>query len=153
MSMDDKGRKLAVVAVIVGVFFLLATPLRAWSGTPARRVVRIEASQYQFKPGDIVVNRGDIVTIELVASDVVHGLYLDGYELQITADPGQTARLTFVADRAGVFRFRCAVACGAMHPFMIGKLRVGPNYLLWGSFALAWVVGAAGLAVAGRRAA
>jgi heme/copper-type cytochrome/quinol oxidase subunit 2 len=49
------------------------------------------------------VNRGDEVTIELVATDVVHGLYLDGYELEMRAEPGQTVRLTFVADRAGTF--------------------------------------------------
>jgi hypothetical protein len=38
--------------------------------------------------------------------------------------------LTFVADRPGTFRLRCSVTCGAMHPFMIGKLQVGNNNLL-----------------------
>jgi heme/copper-type cytochrome/quinol oxidase subunit 2 len=59
--------------------------------------------------------------------DVVHGFYLDGYGVSVTADPGQTARLTFTADRSGSFRFRCNITCGALHPFMIGKLQVGPN--------------------------
>lgn len=109
--------------------------------------VRIEASQYEFEPGVIQVNPGDRVTIELVATDVVHGLYLDGYDLQVTADPGQTARLTFIADRSGTFRFRCSVSCGAMHPFMIGKLRVGNNRLLWGGVGLALVMAIAGLTI------
>ena len=43
------------------------------------------------------------------------------------AGPGE---LSFVADRSGAFRFRCNVACGNLHPFMIGKLVVGPN-LTW----------------------
>jgi hypothetical protein len=70
------------------------------------------------------------VTVELVSTDVVHGFSLDGYNFELKADPGQTATGIFVADKAGDFRFRCSVACGNLHPFMIGKLRVGPNFLL-----------------------
>jgi heme/copper-type cytochrome/quinol oxidase subunit 2 len=44
--------------------------------------------------------------------------------------------LTFVADKPGSFRFRCNVTCGAMHPFMIGKLTVGSNNLLFRSVGL-----------------
>lgn len=97
---------------------------------PEERVFHIKASQFSFDPGTVVVNPGDRVTLEIEAIDMVHGIYVDGYGLSVTADPGQTASLTFVADRAGSFRFRCAVACGDLHPFMIGRLRVGPNWLL-----------------------
>ena len=79
---------------------------------------------------------------------MVHGIYVDGYGLSVTADPGQTARLTFVADRAGSFRFRCSVACGDLHPFMIGRLRVGPNQLLIRAVAAMAVVIAWGLVFA-----
>jgi heme/copper-type cytochrome/quinol oxidase subunit 2 len=68
--------------------------------------------------------------------DVVHGLYVDGYGVSVTADPGQTASLTFIADNAGSFRFRCNVTCGALHTFMIGKLQVGANTWLWRAIAL-----------------
>lgn len=101
------------------------------------RVFRIEASQYAYNPGVIRVNPGDTVTIELVSTDVVHGLYVDGYGVSVQADPGQTTRLAFVAERPGSFRFRCNVTCGAMHPFMIGKLHVGQNSLLWRGIGLA----------------
>jgi heme/copper-type cytochrome/quinol oxidase subunit 2 len=83
------------------------------------------------------VNPGDTVTLQLVSTDVVHGLYVDGYDVSVEADPGQTATLTFVADRSGSFRFRCNVTCGAMHPFMIGKLTVGTNHWLFRSIGLA----------------
>lgn len=97
---------------------------------PATRVVRIEASQFSYSPSIVSVNRGDTVTIELESTDVVHGLYVDGYGVSVEADPGQTKTLTFVANRAGSFRFRCNITCGAMHPFMIGKLNVGENTTL-----------------------
>jgi heme/copper-type cytochrome/quinol oxidase subunit 2 len=45
--------------------------------------------------------------------------------------------LSFIADKAGSFRFRCNVTCGAMHPFMIGKLTVGTNDWLYRSLGLA----------------
>jgi heme/copper-type cytochrome/quinol oxidase subunit 2 len=120
------GRGLAFLALLV-----LVIPLPLPAPTPTARTIRIEASQYAFTPGEIRVNPGDRVTIELVSTDVMHGLSLDGYNLNLTAEPGQPARGTFIAERGGVFRFRCAVPCGNMHPFMIGKLQIGPDLLLY----------------------
>ena len=102
-------------------------PLPSRAGSPKERHVRIEASQFSYSPGEVHVNEGDRVTIELVSTDVVHGLFLDGYDASITADPGQPQRLTFTAGIPGSFRFRCNVTCGAMHPFMVGRLVVGHN--------------------------
>ncbi|HEY4722975.1 MAG TPA: hypothetical protein VII92_14075 [Anaerolineae bacterium] len=112
---------------------------------PIDRHFRVEASSFQYSPESISVNPGDRVTIDLAATDVVHGLYIDGYDLNVTADPGQTAALSFVADRTGAFRFRCSVTCGALHPFMIGKLNVGSNDLLWRAIGLAGLAALAGV--------
>ncbi len=106
---------------------------------------RIEASQFQYTPEAIQVHPGDHVTIDLVSTDVVHGLYIDGYDLNVTADPGQTATLSFVADRAGTFRMRCSATCGALHPFMIGKFNVGSNDLLWRAIGLSLLAVVAGV--------
>jgi plastocyanin len=120
-------------------------PLPTGIGVPGSHDLRIAASQYEFGPAVISVNQGDRVTIELVSTDVVHGLYLDGYDLEVTADPGQAATLSFIADKSGTFRFRCSVTCGPLHPFMIGKLKVGNNTLLWRGMALAVLAAAVGL--------
>jgi heme/copper-type cytochrome/quinol oxidase subunit 2 len=108
------------------------------------RTFRIEGSQYAYSPAELHVNPGDIVTIELVSTDVVHGLYVDGYGVSVEADPGKTTSLTFVADRSGSFRFRCNVTCGALHPFMIGKLTVGDNTALFRGMGLT-LIGALGV--------
>lgn len=107
---------------------------------PTERTFRIEVDRSAYTPAVVAVNPGDRVTIELVAADVVHGLHIDGYDLSVSADPGQPGRLTFIADRPGTFRFRCSVTCGPLHPFVIGKLKVGQNWLLWRAVALAVVV-------------
>ena len=127
---------LAALTIAFGPF-PIAFAERAASAAPTDHHFRIEASSFQYTPEAISVNPGDRVTLDLVATDVVHGLYLDGYDLNVTADPGQTASLSFIADRSGTFRFRCSVTCGALHPFMIGKFSVGNNDLLWRGIGLA----------------
>jgi plastocyanin len=126
------GAALALAALAV-VF----VPARLRTAGPADRTFRLEARSFEYLPSVLTVNRGDRVTIELVALDVVHGAHIDGYGLEVTADPGQTGRLTFVADRAGAFTIRCIVPCGPLHPFMIGRLRVDPSDTLVRAMALA----------------
>lgn len=118
----------------------LLLPIPAAATNPTERTFHINASRFEYSPAILEVNPGDQVTIELTATDVVHGLSIDGYKLATTADPGQTARLTFIADRQGSFRFRCTVTCGNLHPFMIGKLQVGQNTLLWRAMLLSGLV-------------
>lgn len=124
---------LLVMAGLVVAFAPLPVPAIA----PQARTFRIDARQYAYSPSELKVNAGDTVILQLVSNDVVHGLYVDGYDISVEADPGQSATLTFVADKPGSFRFRCNVTCGAMHPFMIGKLTVGTNNWLFRSIGLA----------------
>lgn len=121
------------ILLAAGILWL---PLPLPEKPSQERHIRIEASAYQFTPEEIHVNTGDRITIELVSTDVIHGLSLDGYSLVMRAEPGQTAQATFTADRSGVFRFRCAVPCGNLHPFMIGKLHVGSDIFLIRGMAL-----------------
>ncbi len=115
--------------------FLLAAVLMAFLpapvlAAPTERTIRVEAGNYAYEPAVLYANPGDRVTIELVSKDVAHGLTIDGYPVDLHAEPGQTVRVTFVAGRAGSFKLSCSVACGNLHPFMTGKFVVGPNLLL-----------------------
>ena len=140
-------RRLAVLVLLAGLALVVAfAPLPAavmGADPPATRKIQVEARTFEFTPNVIRVNRGGRVVIELAAMDVVHGLYVDGYDVQTSAEPGAPSRVEFVANKTGKFRYRCSVSCGAMHPFMIGELIVGPNTPFWRAVALA-VVAAAG---------
>jgi cytochrome c oxidase subunit II len=133
---------LALAAITIALF-----PAPASLASPTDRRIHLEASSFAYSPPVITVNVGDRVTLDLTASDVMHGFYLDGYNLNLIAEPGQTARLTFVADRPGAFRFRCSVTCGPLHPFMIGKLNVGPNWLWYRAAGLAVLSAIAGVSL------
>ena len=127
-----KDRRIQIVLFLgLAVTTLALAPMPDSFSPPQERIFHVEANSFNYSPSIIHVNPGDKVTIELMSRDVVHGIYIDAYDLELHADPGQTARLSFVADRSGSFRFRCSITCGALHPFMIGQLKVGVNWLFW----------------------
>jgi heme/copper-type cytochrome/quinol oxidase subunit 2 len=140
-----RSRFLLPLFVMAGLVVAFA-PLPVQPIAPQERTFRVEARQFAYSPSELKVNAGDKVTIELVSTDVVHGLYVDDYDISVEADPGQTKTLTFTADKPGSFRMRCNVTCGAMHPFMIGKLTVGTNDWLFRSVGFA-VLAAIGVVI------
>jgi nitrous-oxide reductase len=84
-------------------------------------------------PEIVQVNQGDIVTFHLtnleLAEDETHGFTIDTYGKHGSFEPGKTASLTFVADRAGAFPYYCTEFCSALHLEMEGILMVKPkNY-------------------------
>ena len=125
---------------------------RLRTAPPQERTFTITAHKYAFDPAVLRVNRGDTVHIRLLAKDVTHGFYLEGYDRDAKARPQDTVfwarrpsqgkdfqqvdEITFVADRGGKFRYRCSTTCGYMHPFMQGELIVSPNSLFSSSLGL-----------------
>lgn len=122
---------LLIPMVLVGL-----VALSARAAPPAVREIDLEASRFDWQPEVIHVNRGDQVVFNITSADVVHGFYLDGYQVNQTILPGRTTRVSLTADRAGKFRFRCSYTCGNLHPFVIGELVVEPNTPFTGALAL-----------------
>jgi len=128
-----------VVAVSGALGYLVSLQ----STLPAARSFQVTARSFSFDPPVMRVNRGDHVTLRFASTDVVHGFYLEGYDLDVTIRPLRldvdveragsrreaVREVTFTADRPGKYRYRCSTACGAMHPFMVGELLVEPNWL------------------------
>ncbi|HEB36235.1 MAG TPA: 4Fe-4S binding protein, partial [Candidatus Aminicenantes bacterium] len=112
-----------ILSVILGSLFF------AGSAFTEERFFEIKAKKFSYTPNIIKVNKGDLVRIRLISEDVHHGFFLDGYNIQTSAYPGQEGSLKFVADKTGRFSFRCSVTCGEFHPYMIGLLKVEPNRL------------------------
>lgn len=127
--------KLLLLLALAGLVLILPWPTPVLAAS--ERTFRIQARDFAFNPATIEVNPGDRVTIELESGDYVHGLHIEGYEVSLTADPGQPASVVFLADRPGTFRIRCSVPCGSLHPFMGGRLRVGPPVTFWRTLLLA----------------
>lgn len=159
------GRAVALVIAGAAVGAIALVFANDTGGVAApRHTIDLVARRYAFEPAVIRVERGDEVRLRIASLDVVHGLYLEGYDLDVTIEPlrrevqlrrgGRPAEavreVVFTADRAGKFRYRCSKTCGAMHPFMTGELVVEPNWLarasafaavglLLGGFAWVWL--------------
>jgi nitrous-oxide reductase len=78
-----------------------------------------------------VVEEGDEVFIHLTnlerAQDQVHGFAMYGQNVQLSIEPGKTASVNFVAEKAGVFPYYCTEFCSALHLEMQGYLLVKPK--------------------------
>lgn len=154
--------------LLVSLFLFLGASagfLSAYVGraAPQERMITITAHKYAYDPPVLRVNRGDRLHIRLVAKDVTHGFYLEGYDLDAKARPDnptfwvrrpsrredykEVEEIDVVADRPGKFHYRCSVTCGYMHPFMQGELIVAPNYLYPTSLGLSLAMGVALLLV------
>jgi heme/copper-type cytochrome/quinol oxidase subunit 2 len=91
---------------------------------PADASGRWEVSTYRWDPNQIIVNRGDEVTLEILGvNGAEHPTSIDGYDISFTVKRGQLTTVTFTADKAGVFKFRC----GVHQPSMVGELIVLPG--------------------------
>ena len=119
--------------IIAGGGLLLVLALSWWPATGTDKQFTVVARKFEYTPNILTVKRGDRVNIRLLSQDVHHGLYLDGYEIETSAYPGKDGALHFVADKNGKFAFRCSVTCGAFHPYMIGYLKVTPDYRFLGA--------------------
>ena len=136
--------------LLVGLLLLLGGLIGFLSihfrqAAPQERHLTITTEKYAYDPPVLRINKGDRVHIRLVSKDVTHGFYLEGYDLDAKARPEnptfwirkpskgedyiEVEEISFVANHAGKFHYRCSQTCGYMHPFMQGELIVNPNYL------------------------
>lgn len=131
-----------LIASLIFAGFVLGSLTYIHPAYAQTREVEIEllARTFAFDPPRISVNLGDTVVFKIRSRDVVHGFYIDGYNVNVEVHPGEEEIVKIVADRVGKFRLRCSVICGPMHPYMVAELVVEPNNIFWGSaFAVALV--------------
>lgn len=140
----------SVLAVAAGSF------LPVGRGEGRAREFVLKAHRFSYLPERIRVKTGDRVLVRLQPQDVTHGMYVDGYGVETRAMPTKEGLLDFTASRPGLFRFRCSVTCGPLHPFMVGELNVESgtphtNMPFLGAAAAALLVGGGTLAYVWRQ--
>jgi cytochrome c oxidase subunit 2 len=98
-----------------------AAPLAA---VAAARVIKVTAKKFEFKPAVITVKKGELVELELTASDRRHGFDVPGLNIHVEIKPGTSTRVQFKPDKVGHFPFHCSVFCGDGHEEMTGEIIV-----------------------------
>ena len=75
---------------------------------------------YRFVPGTVVVNEGDNVTLEIVGiNGKEHPITIEGYGLSTVLKRGEVQRLTFLADKPGIFRIMCDIHKPSMEATLV----------------------------------
>lgn len=67
---------------------------------------------------ELVVPVGRPVIVSVTAADVIHSFWIPNFGGKIDMIPGRMNRLTFTAERPGVYRGVCAEFCGDQHARM-----------------------------------
>jgi plastocyanin len=93
-------------------------------GKPDEKTQRWEVSAYVWLPSQIIVNQGDEVTLEFVGiNGAAHPTSIAAFGQTFTVQRGQAHRVTFTADKVGIF----GIDCSTHRPSMSGELIVMPK--------------------------
>lgn len=102
----------------------LMLALALLAAAPTERVVQMTARRFTYSPETIEVEQGVPVVLELTSLDRDHGFTVPELGLRIDVEPGKTARVRFVPEKAGTFLFHCDIFCGTGHEEMAGEIVV-----------------------------
>jgi nitrous-oxide reductase len=92
--------------------------------------VNMIAQRSHYEPEHVEVKKGDHVRFTITnverTRDATHGFCIPSYNVVASIEPGETATVEVVADKAGVFPFYCVEFCSALHLEMAGYFFVEP---------------------------
>ncbi len=93
--------------------------------------VYMTAIRSHFNPEHITVKQGDKVVWRITnierSIDATHGFAVPQYNINLSLEPGETAKVEFIADMPGTFPFYCSEFCSALHLEMVGYFMVEPK--------------------------
>ena len=91
----------------------------------ARRI-EVAATSFEFDPSKITVAAGEEVAIVLTSDDLLHDVAVDGLDVHVAAEKGETEEGGLRADEPGEYVFYCTVD-GHREAGMEGELIVEPD--------------------------
>ena len=120
-----------IPAVILVSLFIISIRAMAEIGTVPADALKIQVTGRQFlwqfnypdanitSTNDLRVPVGQAVDLEVTSEDVIHSFWVPDLGGKVDANPGLTSRMSWVAERAGVYRGVCAELCGSGHAAML----------------------------------
>ncbi|MCL4545576.1 MAG: cytochrome c oxidase subunit II [Chloroflexi bacterium] len=87
--------------------------------------VAMVVQTWQWTPNTIKLPVGARVHFSIVSRDVMHGLLIDGTNVNLMIEPGYISHGAYTFTKPGTYRFVCQEYCGIGHQTMIGQVIVG----------------------------
>jgi len=117
--------RLATLAVFSAlIVFCGLTALSSGDDQTTERIVKITAHKFEYEPSEIHLKLGEPVVLELTSKDVTHGFNIPDFGLRADLEPGETARVRLVPEKASTFEFHCDNFCGIDHESMSATIIV-----------------------------
>jgi heme/copper-type cytochrome/quinol oxidase subunit 2 len=118
-------KRLFIALPVLLATLLLALPVFTQTETPETKVFDITVEKYKFEPSKITVNKGDKVVLNFKSKDVTHGVELSDFgKKRELIEKDKIVTIEFVADKVGLFEYRCKKWCGFGHIFGFEKLKI-----------------------------
>ncbi|HWH77293.1 MAG TPA: cupredoxin domain-containing protein [Candidatus Binatus sp.] len=119
-------KRIVIVSLVLAVVWLIvgAGEMNLGADQTSERVIKITAHKFAYEPNEIQLKVGEPVVLELTSKDVTHGFNLPDLGLRADLEPGETARVRLVPDKAGTFEFHCDNFCGFDHESMSATITV-----------------------------
>lgn len=125
------------VGIVLGMFFY------GWEGyKPMRKAppkgaleIKVTARMWNWaftypngkRTDTLYVPQSKAVSLDLVALDVIHSLYIPAFRLKQDMVPGKKDRMWFIANTPGRYDVFCAEYCGLNHSYMLTEVVVLPD--------------------------
>ena len=111
--MQNSYFKFLTVPALALLVLLAGSGYRANASSP--KVVDITAKRFGFTPDQIVLKKGETVTLRLHSEDVTHGFFMRKLKIDTEVEAGKTADVTITPDTPGSYTTICDHFCGANH--------------------------------------
>ena len=121
MNGNRKRRLLLAGTAAGGLSILVAAFVDA---QPKERVIKVVAKRFDYTPGEIHLEKGVPVVLDLTTRDVPLGFTLPDFGVRSDIMPGLTSRVQFTPNKVGEFAFQCDIFCGSGHESMSGVITV-----------------------------
>jgi nitrosocyanin len=96
--------------LLISLFIVLGIQSSALAEKRTISVVNHEfEGTKQWLPGTIYAKKGDEVTLKLInkAPSGLHGFQIPAFKIKENLKKGETKKVTFKADKAGIFQINC----------------------------------------------
>lgn len=93
---------------------------------PGRYEAHVVSKMFSFRPSPLKIPKGSVVDFYLTSQDVVHGFYIDGTDVNLTAIPNAVTYAQTHFDKPGKYQVICHEFCGLGHQDMVGVIEVTP---------------------------
>jgi len=93
---------------------------------PGRYEAHVVSKMWVFKASPLKVPKGAVVDFYLTSADIVHGFYIDGTDVNLTAIPNAVTYTQARFTKPGKYPILCHEYCGSGHHEMYGQIEVTP---------------------------